>query len=1037
MALPTIYDLCMPRADVLAGTASDSDFAADLSMVLKDAGASEYADPAKFFANTYPTRGLKNLLANVCGRLSGSGSAVSAIFRLDTSYGGGKTHGLIALVHAARGMKGVAHPAEFIDPRLLPSGEVRIAAFDGENADPANGRRMGDGILAYTPWGEIAYSLAGKAGYERVRRSDENAEAPGAETLAELFGGAPTLILLDELSIYLRKVANRPAVRDQLTAFLTSLFKAVEISPNAALVYTLAVGKDGRGTDAYSSENQFIANRMAEAESVSARKATLLNPTEDDETAQVLRRRLFERIDDASAAQVLDGYKGLWNTHHAALSPQAGKPDTFDSFKGCYPFHPDLLETLTAKTATLANFQRVRGMLRILGRTVGRMWTERPLDATAIHTHHVDPGYAPILQEITTRLGQNLYLPAIRNDISAEAGRTALAQEIDAASYSGMAPYATYVARTGFLHTLAFNEQLQGITPDHLRYSILGPATDISFIDQAHKKFIAESAYLDDRPGAPMRFRAQANLTQLIRKAEQQIDPQDVRAQLNDRTKAIFSGTTLETISFPSGPWDVPDDVGNGKPKLVVMSADACTVGPSVDALPEIVTRIFERKGAEGGGVRLLRNNVIFVVAEDGRIEEMRQKMARRLALQQMKAPERLAELDEHQQAKVREFESKSETEVAIAIQQCYRHLFYPDSRSPVGGGSLPVAHSALDIHSASEKPGSGQQQVVRALSDYRRLRMPEDEPDAPAYIKDRTPLRKGQITTKALREEFYKDPSLPILIGDDVFVKGIRKGVEQGEYVYRRGELLYGPGDPAPTIQLDEQAVIFTMAYAKDHGIWPRPVPKPPEDTGTGAGTGAGGGTGTGGGGTSTGGGAGGSSGAGSGSGGGYGGGGGAGTGGGETGESGFSEPEFKAEGILKEALTRIWEQARTKKVSKIGSLHIRMFEAGDAFKLLGVIGAVRAADKNVEIAGGYETVGQSEVELSFRGSPADAQPLREFLEPQLRAASTKTINATFNLTFSEGLDLGGDAAEKLVEQLTRYATGAAFVEATAEAKS
>ena len=103
MGIKTIFDLCEPRADVLYGTASDSDFAADLSHVLRAGGQpAAYSDPKLFFANTYPTRGLKNLLANVCTRLSGRPGAVSAIFRLDTSYGGGKTHGLIALVHAAQ-----------------------------------------------------------------------------------------------------------------------------------------------------------------------------------------------------------------------------------------------------------------------------------------------------------------------------------------------------------------------------------------------------------------------------------------------------------------------------------------------------------------------------------------------------------------------------------------------------------------------------------------------------------------------------------------------------------------------------------------------------------------------------------------------------------------------------------------------------------------------------------------------------------------------------------------------------------------------
>ena len=207
MTVATIFEACRPRADVLARNLSEADFAADLARVAGgEGGSAEYVDPSRFFANTYPTRGLRDLLANVCRRLAGAGGEVAAIFRLDTSYGGGKTHGLIALVHAARGMAGVTDVSEFVAPSLVPQGPVRIAAFDGENADPANGRAMGDGVLACTPWGEIAYALAGKAGYERVRRSEEGGVAPGAATLGELFGGAPVLILLDELSVYLRKV---------------------------------------------------------------------------------------------------------------------------------------------------------------------------------------------------------------------------------------------------------------------------------------------------------------------------------------------------------------------------------------------------------------------------------------------------------------------------------------------------------------------------------------------------------------------------------------------------------------------------------------------------------------------------------------------------------------------------------------------------------------------------------------------------------------------------------------------------------------
>src|SRR5256885_7674029 len=149
MSAPTIFDLCTPRDDVLRDAITESDFAADLHKVLTGTAGADYTNAAPFFANTFPTRGLKNLLHNVLARLTGSGGEAAAIFRLDTSFGGGKTHALIALAHAARGMDGVPNVAEFIEKKLVPKPNVvRIGAFDGENSDPANGRKLGKNVLA-------------------------------------------------------------------------------------------------------------------------------------------------------------------------------------------------------------------------------------------------------------------------------------------------------------------------------------------------------------------------------------------------------------------------------------------------------------------------------------------------------------------------------------------------------------------------------------------------------------------------------------------------------------------------------------------------------------------------------------------------------------------------------------------------------------------------------------------------------------------------------------------------------------------------
>ena len=1018
MAVPSIFDLCKPRDDVAKGTISDSDYAANLANVLTGRASRDYTDPRTFFTNTYPTEGLKELLVNVCGRLSGRGESVSSVFRLDTSFGGGKTHGLIALVHAAAGMKGVTNVSEFLDPTLVPNGRVRVAAFDGENADPANGRPMGDGVRARTPWGEIAYQLAGKDGYEIVRRSDEQFVAPGADTIKELFGSDPVLVVLDELGEYLRRVQNMGG-RDQLTAFLKALLTAVESTPRAAIVYTLAIRSDGKSMDAFADENEFLASAMSELESVSGRKATNLNPTRDDETAKVIRRRLFESIDDSRASLVIDAYRELWTNHRDALCEEARRSTTSAEFAQTYPFHPDVLATLTGKTATLGGFQRVRGMLRILAKTIATVWAKRPTDPSAIHLHHIDLGSDVVRREFTTRLQQQAYVPAILNDIAGPPEKPALAQELDANHFRGLLPYGTYVARTIFIHTLAYNNDLKGLTPDHLRYSILGPEADLSFIDDARTKFRADSAYLDDRPTAPLRFNAEANLTQVIGREERNVDPGEGRAQLVDRAKSIFSGQSLDLIPFPGGPWDVPDDVSDGKPRLVLLSHDALEIGPDLREIPDLVTRIFERKGADGSGLRSLRNNLVFVVADETKVNEMKRAIVRRLALQELKRPERVKELAEHQQAKVLELEKKSETEAAIAIQQCYRHVLYPSRNALGGAGAVQLAHSVIDIQNASERPGSGQLQVVRQLQSQNKVRDASDQPDSPSYIRDRTPLKKGQMTTRDLRDEFRRDPSLSILLSDDVFRKAIRKGIEESVYIYKRGELLAGPSDPMPSINIDEETTIFTLDYAKSKGIWPRPAPAPaaqaasatkgatisseplPRIEGSGGTPGSGLNEAP---------------------------------ASGSVGSLPTSTKSFSAEGVLKEALRKVVEQARSAKLDKVDRVVIRLFEYGDAFKLIPIANTITGAKRSVTLSGGFVTTQDSEMTFVFKGIAQDASTMKDYLEPQFRAAKETDLKSSIAFNFESGLRLDGDAADKFIEKLTRFANAAAYVEAMAE---
>ncbi len=530
------------------------------------------------------------------------------------------------------------------------------------------------------------------------------------------------------------------------------------------------------------------------------------------------------------------------------------------------------------------------------------------------------------------------------------------------------------------------------------------------------------SAYLDDRPTAPLRFNAEANLTQVIGREEKNVDPGEARAQLVDRAKAIFGGQSFDLVPFPGGPWDVPDDVSDGKPRLVLLSHDALEIGADLRDIPDLVGRMFERKGADGNGLRSLRNNLIFVVADETKVSEMKRAIVRRLALQELKRPERVKELADHQQAKVFELEKKSETEAAIAIQQCYRHILYPSRNALGGAGSVQLAHSVIDIQNASERPGSGQLQVVRQLQSQNKLRDASDSPNSPSYIRDRTPLKKGQMTSRDLRDEFRRDPSLSILLSDDVFRKAIRKGIEDGIYIYKRGDLLAGPGDPMPSVNIDEETTIFTMDFAKSKGMWPRPAPTPatqPALSGSGTSIASdplpfiGGGSGV-----------------------------------DDRSVSGFGEsPQvspvgttgakvFTAEGVLKEALRKVIEQAKTAKLKKVDRVVIRLFEYGDAFKLIPIANTVAGTKRSVKLAGSFITIQDSEMQFEFNGAAQDASTMKDYLEPQFRAAKETDLKTSISFDFEGGLALDGDAADKFIEKLTRFASAAAYVEATAEVK-
>ena len=109
-------------------------------------------------------------------------------------------------------------------------------------------------------------------------------------------------------------------------------------------------------------------------------------------------------------------------------------------------------------------------------------------------------------------------------------------------------------------------------------------------------------------------------------------------------------------------------------------------------------------------------------------------------------------------------------------------------------------------------------------------------------------------------------------------------------------------------------------------------------------------------------------------------------------------------------------------------------MFEFGDGFRLLAAVRSISGATKTAMFEGAYETAAGAHCELSFTGPIDDALPVKDFLDPQLRAAKEKDLSVRFAIEFQDGLELAGGAPEALTERLSRLGAGAAYVSATAE---
>jgi predicted AAA+ superfamily ATPase len=336
-----------------------------------EAVAPVYRDAESFFNASYLTTGLGWLLGEVLKRLAGKGGA--PVLKIMTPLGGGKSHVMAALFHAAKSHKALSVLPEA--KRMPNPGMVRVAVIDGKFFNSQQGMEA-DGVRAQTFWGWIALKLGGKAGFDLLRENDEARVAPAGNDLIKLLGDEPNLILLDEILVYLINADGmkfgKTDLREQTLTFLKELTVAAANAPRTVVVLSFPSSKPR--------EMIQRTQLLATLDDLVSRKDTLLEPVEADGIFKVIRHRLVEKMPDPIIANATAiAYQHAFTQMRRAWATTRAEEEQADKegialrnrIRLAYPFHPALLDLMRQRWSSLPEYQPTRGALRFLATCLG------------------------------------------------------------------------------------------------------------------------------------------------------------------------------------------------------------------------------------------------------------------------------------------------------------------------------------------------------------------------------------------------------------------------------------------------------------------------------------------------------------------------------------------------------------------------------------------------------------------------------------------------------------------------------------------
>lgn len=823
--MKSILETCIPRPDILQGSFNPEIFTASLGAVIdsyRGGGqtiSSLYTEAGTFFRDaTFPTIGLKETLAGVFGRLAGD-NTLPAIRRLETAFGGGKTHTLIACTHiAARGKELAAVTAEVIDPKLLPDpGEITIVGIAGDLL-PVN-KQQSDELTPYTLWGELAFQVGGEELYRKVEADATSMAAPGEAFFRTVFKGRKVLVMLDELAQYAARLeAAHAGGAEQLAAFLMTLHGYARNNAGVAILLTLAGSQNAfasqtgllrklitqvTGSEVSDDEAIAIAERGDTGiRSVVLRDASTVIPVQAAEISRILAKRLFVKIDSSAGAETAAEYASLYQKAQGTLPDQATRADFADLMAANYPFHPTFIDFLTKKLSSVESFQGTRGVLRVLSLAVRNIWQKKQA-TPMIHTCHLDLRDYHTVSEIVSRTESNDLLNVLNADVGGvdtpgiEGGKSNAQLADEANPHPEGYPMHELTWKTIFLHSLVgrgegLGSNLFGLSEQDALFATAFPGLSPAQVHVALQEIGKRAYYLRSRDG-----RYFASLDPSVNIALARIR----RSLLTEEVNDLLITTARKVVRPDSPPFKVLHDVR--KPQHIPDKQDKLQLAMIALDEDEIdVDSFIQTRGPEGP--REQQNTIFLLVpetvhvkgTETGEFDALspaRQRADRSrtrlqdlakdvLAMQKLKdKPQNYAidkkKLEEHD-FDVRQKER--DQALVTGVAEVYDSLWFPSASGTI---------TRKEIKTAGAEGGTAViEKIKEALIDERELITGDQATAATSLALGKIFFAKGdQISLVQLRKNFLCLRSWPVVDSRQTLDRLITSGVAHNHWCLYR----------------------------------------------------------------------------------------------------------------------------------------------------------------------------------------------------------------------------------------------------------